>query len=434
MSGAERETPGTPGKPEEGGCLVPVPVWAPAPMPEAVFTPASAIEPEPGSASASGAASASESEPGLASAPEAASEPEPASAPVAAPAYPLVPTLTPLPLPLPAPGPASALTANVLHVRFLLPPMYEAVLPQLLSLLTEFTPGVEALPPDSAVVDIRGAMRYFGRDAVQLASVIRVRALALYGVDCVIGAGPGPMVARMAVRDAVPGVTRVVGPDPGSVAEFLGPKPVGELPGVGRATARTLCSYGLDSVGKVAAAPLSTLQRLVGARAGRELREKAHGVDRAHVVPNAAARSLASERPFPRDELDPTRHRRALLSITEELGARMRDEGQVCRSLTLTVRYADRSTTTRTRTLPEPTAHSCALTGSAYRMYEALGLQRARVRGISLRAEGLGPAEHAAHQLMFDPADDRARRIEAVADRARAKFGPGAIVPGTLAA
>lgn len=424
MSGAERETPGTPGKPEEGGCLVPVPVWAPAPMPEAVFTPASAIEPEPG----------------LAPAPEAASEPEPASAsaPVAAhtpaaapaPAYPLVPTLTPLP----APGPAPALTADVLHVRFLLPPMYEAVLPQLLSLLTEFTPGVEALPPDSAVVDIRGAMRYFGRDAVQLASVIRVRALALYGVDCVIGAGPGPMVARMAVRDAVPGVTRVVGPDSGSVAEFLGPKPVGELPGVGRATARTLCSYGLDSVGKVAAAPLSTLQRLVGARAGRELREKALGVDRARVVPNAAARSLASERPFPRDELDPTRHRRALLSITEELGARMRDEGQVCRSLTLTVRYADRSTTTRTRTLPEPTAHSCALIGFAYRMYETLGLQRARVRGISLRAEGLGPAEHAAHQLMFDPADDRARRIEAVADRARAKFGPGAIVPGTLAA
>lgn len=430
MSGAERERTETPGAPEEGGCLVPVPVpvWAPAPMPEAVFTPASA----------------SESEPGLAPAPEAASEPEPASAsaPVAAhtpaaapaPAYPLVPTLTPLPLPLLAPGPAPALTADVLHVRFLLPPMYEAVLPQLLSLLTEFTPGVEALPPDSAVVDIRGAMRYFGRDAVQLASVIRVRALALYGVDCVIGAGPGPMVARMAVRDAVPGVARVVGSEPDAVAEFLGPKPVGELPGVGRATARTLCSYGLDSVGKVAAAPLSTLQRLVGARAGRELREKAHGVDRARVVPNAAARSLASERPFPRDELDPTRHRRALLSITEELGARMRDEGQVCRSLTLTVRYADRSTTTRTRTLPEPTAHSCALTGSAYRMYEALGLQRARVRGISLRAEGLGPAEHAAHQLMFDPADDRARRIEAVADRARAKFGPGAIVPGTLAA
>ncbi|MGW6059507.1 DNA polymerase Y family protein [Streptomyces sp. NPDC055189] len=323
---------------------------------------------------------------------------------------------------------------STLCVRFLLPPMYEAAVPRLLTLLGEFSPVVEALPPDAALVDVRGAMRYFGRDAVELASVIRVRALAHYGVDCVIGAGPGPMLARMAVRGAAPGVTLVVGSEPGAVARFLGPKPVGELPGVGRATARTLCEYGLDSVGKVAAAPLSTLQRLVGARAGRELHETANGIDRTRVVPNAAARSLGAERPFLRDELDPARHRRALLSLTEELGARMRDEDQVCRSLTLTVRYADRSTTTRTRTLPEPTAHSCALTGSAYRMYEALGLQRARVRGISLRAEGLGPAEQAAHQLMFDPVDDRARRIEAVADRARAKFGPGAIVPGTLAA
>ncbi|MEV0321907.1 DNA polymerase thumb domain-containing protein [Streptomyces sp. NPDC050658] len=326
---------------------------------------------------------------------------------------------------------------STLCIRFLLPPMYEAMLPRLIALVGEFSPVVEALPPDGALVDVTGAVRYFGRDAVELAAVIRVRALARYGFDCVIGAGPGPMLARMAVREAVPGLPRVVGQDPDAVTEFLGPKPVAELPGVGRATARTLCSYGLDSVGKAAAAPLSTLQRLIGARAGRELHEKAHGVDRTRVVPNAASRSLAAERPFTIDELDPDRHRRALLSITEELGVRMRGDGQVCRSLTLTVRYADRtgySTITRTRTLPEPTAHSGALTATAYRMYESLGLQRARVRGISLRAEGLGPAEQAAHQLMFDPADDRARRIEEVADRARAKFGPGAIVPGTLAA
>ncbi|MEU1133899.1 hypothetical protein ABZ383_29265 [Streptomyces sp. NPDC005900] len=312
--------------------------------------------------------------------------------------------------------------------------MYEAALPQLLGMLGEFTPQVEALPPDAALLDLRGARRYFGRSAVELAPLIRVRALALYGVECAIGAGPGPMLARMAARGAAPGVTRAVPEGPDGVREFLAGRPVGDLPGIGRATARTLCEYGLDSLGKVAAAPLSTLQRLVGARAGRELREKARGVDRTRVVPNSAARSLAVERPFPRDELDPFRHRRALLSGAEELGVRMRAEGQVCRALTLTVRYADRSTTVRTRTLPEPTAHSTALTTAAYRAYEALGLQRARVRAVALRAEGLGPAEQAAHQLTFDPADEKARRIEEVADRAREKFGPGTIVPGTLAA
>ncbi|WTO38147.1 hypothetical protein OG399_28950 [Streptomyces achromogenes] len=321
---------------------------------------------------------------------------------------------------------------TILCVRFQLPPMYEAALPGLLGLLEEFTPVVQALPPDGALADLRGAERYFGRDAVELASVIRVRALARYGVDCAIGAGPGPMLARVALREARPGVTRAVPAD--AVAEFLAGKPVTALPGVGAATARTLDEYGLDTLGRVAAAPLSTLQRLIGARAGRELREKASGIDRGRVVPNAVFCSLVTERTFPLDELDPDRHRRALLSAAEEIGARLRAVEKVCRTLTLTVRYADRSATMRGRALKEPTAHSAALTRTAYGMYEALGLQRARVRALALRAEDLTPADQAAHQLTFDPVDEKTRRIEETADRVRAKFGPQAVFPGALAA
>lgn len=333
---------------------------------------------------------------------------------------------------------------TILCVRFQLPPMYEAALPGLLGLLEDFTPVVEALPPDGALADLRGAERYFGRGAVELASVIRVRALALYGVDCVIGAGPGPMLARVALRDARPGVTCAVPEDPDGIAEFLAERPVSVLPGVGTTTARTLSEYGLDTLGLVAAAPLSTLQRLIGAKAGRELREKANGIDRGRVVPNSVSRSLVTERAFDLDELDPGRHRRALLSAAEELGARLRAVRKVCRTLTLTVRYADlpRSrtgssggtpvSTTRSRTLKEPTAHSAALTRAAYGMYEALGLQRARVRALALRAEGLTPADQASCQLTFDPVDEKVRRIEEVADRARAKFGPRAVMPGTL--
>lgn len=321
---------------------------------------------------------------------------------------------------------------TILCVRFQLPPLYEAALPRLLGLLEDFTPVVQALPPDGALADLRGAERYFGRDAVELASMIRVRSLALYGVDCLIGAGPGPMSARVALRDARPGTTCAVPED--AVAQFLAEKPVAALPGVGTATARTLGDYGLDTLGRVAAAPLSTLQRLVGAKTGRELHDKANGIDRGRVVPNAVSRSLVAERTFSRDELDPDRHRRALLSAAEELGSRLRAVEKICRTLTLTVRYADRSSTTRSRTLKEPTAHSAALTRTAYGMYEALGLQRARVRAIALRAEGLAPAEQATHQLTFDPTDDKLRRLEQAADRARARFGPGAVKPGALAA
>ncbi|MBT2399640.1 helix-hairpin-helix domain-containing protein [Streptomyces sp. ISL-100] len=322
----------------------------------------------------------------------------------------------------------------ILYVRFHVAgtELSEAALPTLLGLIEDIAPTVQALPPDGALVDVGGAERYFGRDAAGLAALLRVRALAHCGADCTIGVGANPLLARTAAQDAPPGKTLVVPGDPEAVAAYLGRKPVASLSGVGPATARALCSYGLDTAGKIAAAPLATLQRIVGVRAGRELQERARGIDRTPVVPNAASRSLASERRFDRDELDPVRHRRALLSLSEEVGVRLRREGQVCRSLALTVRYADRSTTTRSRAMPEPTAHSAALTATAYGIYASLGLQRARVRAIALRAEGLTPAEQAAHQLTFDPADEKARRIEAVADRARAKFGPGAVVPGSL--
>ncbi|MFD3548316.1 hypothetical protein ACFWUW_22405 [Streptomyces sp. NPDC058655] len=305
-----------------------------------------------------------------------------------------------------------------------------------LALLGGVTPVVQALPPDSALADVRGALRYFGCDAVRLAAVVRVRSLALYGVDAAAGVAGNPMLARTAARDARPGETLVVPDEPAAVREFLARRPVTDLDGVGPKAARTLCSYGLDSVGRVAAAPPAALRRILGARLGREVHERARGIDPVAVLPGAAVRAVAAERPFDRDELDPVRHRRALLSLTEELGARLRTQGpgQVCRTLSLTVRCADRTTLTRTRTLAEPTAHSAVLTATAYALYEGLGLQRARVRALSLRAEDLTPSERAAQQLSLDPEDEKARRLEAVTDRVRARFGPHAIARGTLAA
>ncbi|MFH8572173.1 DNA polymerase thumb domain-containing protein [Streptomyces sp. NPDC017993] len=321
---------------------------------------------------------------------------------------------------------------GMLHVRFrgagdtaVGAEVYE----ELLGLLARFTPVVEALPPDAALADVRGAQRYFDRDAAGIAELVRLRALAWHGVRCTIGIGANPLLARMAAQEAGPGEIRAVPGDSESVAAFLAGRPASALSGVGPATARTLCAYGLDSIGRIAAAPPATLQRILGAKAGRAVHERARGIDPTPVSPNAAARSMGAEHHFVHDELDPAGRRRALLSLADDLGARMRATGQAARALTLTVRYADRSTTTRTRRLAEPTAHGPALTEAAYALHAALGLQRARVRSVALRAEDLCRAELATRQLMFDPAEDKAHRIEAAVDRARARFGTAAVRP-----
>ncbi|MGK5533545.1 DNA polymerase Y family protein [Streptomyces sp. URMC 129] len=296
-------------------------------------------------------------------------------------------------------------------------------------LLAEVTPVVQPLPPDAALADVRGAVRYFGRDAARLARLVRVRGLALHGVDCVIGVAANPLLARMAAEaHGVPGVAEVPD-DPAAVAAFLAGLPAAALTGLDASAVRTLGGYGLDTVGRIAATPPATLQRVLGAAEARRVRALAHGVDPTPVTPGAPPRSVAAEHRFGHDELDAGRRRRALLTLADELGYRLRGEGQAARALTLTVRYADRSATTRSRRLPEPTAHTPALTGLAYALHDALGLQRARVRAVALRAGELTDAARATHQLSLDPADDRRRRAEAAADRARHRFGPDAVGP-----
>ncbi|MFD8216850.1 hypothetical protein ACFV2U_24655 [Streptomyces sp. NPDC059697] len=84
---------------------------------------------------------------------------------------------------------------------------------------------------------------------------------------------------------------------------------------VGARTVATLTEHGLQTVRDGADLPAVTLQRLLGARLGRTLHERAHALDTSVVDPTPAPASTSAEHAFPRDELDPSPHRRALLAL-----------------------------------------------------------------------------------------------------------------------
>lgn len=73
------------------------------------------------------------------------------------------------------------------------------------------------------------------------------------------------------------------------------------------------------------------------------------------------------------------------------------------------------------------------LTRAAYAVYDSLGLQRARVRSIALRAAALRPADQATRQLTLAQGDDKSLAVEGVADRARARYGHNVLYPAALA-
>ncbi|MEW1699414.1 hypothetical protein [Streptomyces sp. NPDC091278] len=297
---------------------------------------------------------------------------------------------------------------------------------QLLDVLTGITPQIEPLPADwSAYLDLTGALRYWDRDVEGLVAVLQMRLLALHSVPSSAGSGPTRSIAAMAAALTPPGTATVVGDTAYDIAAFLRPRPVAALPGIGPTTARTLTRYGISTVGDLADTRPATLQRILGAAAGRQLHDLAHGIDPRPVVPAANPRTATVSRRFTADQLDPEHHHRTVLGLADALGSRLRAGAEIAQGLTLTVTYADRTHTTRTRTLPEPTAHTPALATHAHGLLTSLGLQRARVRALALRADRLQNADHAVHQLTLDDTDDRLRRLETALDRARTRYGPG---------
>ncbi|MEU2824237.1 helix-hairpin-helix domain-containing protein [Streptomyces bacillaris] len=302
---------------------------------------------------------------------------------------------------------------------------------QLLAVVDGISSRVEPQPADwSAYADLTGALAYWGRDVEGLVAVLRLRLLALHGVRCSAGAGPTRSIAAIAADITPPGSANVVGDTPYEIAALLRTKATSALPGIGPQTAKTLARYGITTIGDIADTPPATLQRILGTTAARQAYDRAHGIDERPVVPGAVPRSMSASHRFDRDELDLDRHHRRALGLVQDLGGRLRTGGEIAQALTLTLTYADRTQTTLT--LTEPTAHTPALAANARQPLTGLGLQRARVRTIALRAERLRPVEDTVRQLTLDGRDDKLHRLETGLDKATARYGPG--ITGAAAA
>ncbi|MFC8448637.1 hypothetical protein [Kitasatospora sp. NPDC057223] len=318
----------------------------------------------------------------------------------------------------------------ILHLHFTRPSF--EVYAQLFTALADVSPVAQALPPEGALMDVTGALGYFDRTPAGLADLLQTRLLARYGLTVAIGGGPNRMLATMAAETCAPGEVRILDAGPEATGRFLRGRPVEALPGVGPVLARSLRRYGIESVGDLAGLPLATLQRIAGGSTGRLLHQRAQGIDPRGVTVAGPPTSIAASRRFDRDVLDPDEVRQALLGLAVDLGARLRTGHKTARTVELQITYADRSTTTRSRTLREATAHTPLLQETLYALFGALGLQRARIRAVTARVNGLAAAEHGFVQLTLDTATENNRTLEPVIDRANHRWGTGTVHPAAL--
>lgn len=307
--------------------------------------------------------------------------------------------------------------------------LYTEVSAGVMAVFADITPFVEPLSLDEAFLDVAGAIRLLGRPRL-IGEHIRSRIHDEQGITCSVGVASTKFVAKLASTRCKPDGLLVVPRD--EVVAFLHPLPVGALWGVGDKTEQALTRLGLHTVGELAHVPVATLRRALGEAAGSHLAELAWGRDPRRVQPYEPDKSIGAEQTFARDVDDPETVRRELLRLSDRVGARLRARGEVGRTIALKLRFADFTTITRSRTLGSGTDVAREIYATAVGLYDALGLQRSRIRLVGVRVEGLQDVEGAAQQLLLDAPEQGWREAEQAVDKAAARFGPGAVRPARL--
>ncbi|MGN0065248.1 MAG: DNA polymerase IV [Nocardioides sp.] len=317
-----------------------------------------------------------------------------------------------------------------------IPPDFEefaSVSASVMEIFRRVTPLVEAISLDEAFLDVRGSARRLG-DPCQIAEQVRALVHDEQRITCSVGVAATVSVAKLASRRAKPDGVVVV--DPGTVTSFLHPLDVGELWGVGEKTRTMLHRLGLMTVGDLAHTPRRTLQRALGDHQGGHLHDLAWGNDRRELVvrsgPHAPERSMGADETFAHDTDDREVVVRELLRLSAKVAGRMRSAGVAGRTVTIRIRFADFTTLTRSRTLPEATDVTMEIHRAAVRLHDALGLQRARIRLVGVRVEGLVPAERVQRQLVLGEREQGWQEADRAVDRATRRFGPHAVRPASL--
>ena len=214
----------------------------------------------------------------------------------------------------------------------------------------------------------------------------------------------------------------------GKEAEFLAPLPMAKLPGIGKKTEAVLAGLGVKTIGGVANLPETILKHRFGVFGG-QLSAFARGIDPRPVETPGDAKSMSRETTFITDTLDRDFLTSTLYHLTERVGADLRGDGKIARTVTLKLRYADFNTLTRSLTLKQgvDSDHDIFNIGQKLLLKELVA-EKQPVRLIGIGVSGL--VSESRQMNMLDERSERLAALSKVVDRIRSRYGFDAIKIG----
>jgi DNA polymerase-4 len=196
---------------------------------------------------------------------------------------------------------------------------------------------------------------------------------------------------------------------------------VRRIPGIGRVTEAALKALGIETIVQLQVVELAQLEDSFG-RWGTALYRKARGIDSYEFFVDAEPKSISHNQTFGEDTNDRQQLESALSHLCQKACKRLRDAGLHASTVTLTLRFTDFKTITRSHTLAEPCDLDTVLLGVIRELFSGAwnGSAMLRLVGVAFASFSAGSG-----QLdLLDPGRrEKLERLARTTDRLRDRFG-----------
>lgn len=296
-------------------------------------------------------------------------------------------------------------------------------------MMLDLTPSVQSLSIDEAFMDLTGTERLHGGPPVSALMGLQRKILKEVGVTVSVGLSYNKFLAKTASDLDKPNGFSVIGR--AEALDFLAPKPVDFIFGVGPAFKRSLKKRGIVTIADVRQRSDSEMMKHFG-EAGLRLAQLARAEDFRPVKSENVRKSISSEITFNTDIGDETELEDRLWQVCVQTADRAKTKNMAGYVVTMKLKTREFKTLSRRRKLPEPVQLADTI------FHTCLPLLQAEIRGVNahrkFRLIGAGISELCppigdAGDLL-DPKATKRGQAERASDLARAKFGKDAIVTG----
>jgi len=307
---------------------------------------------------------------------------------------------------------------------------------QVNQLYAEFTDLVEPFGIDESWLDVTGSLHLFGGDAKALADRLRIEIQKRFGLTISVGVSYNKVFAKLGSDYKKPDATTVIMPE--DVPRIVHPLPVTDLLFVGKSTARLLETYGVKTIGDLAAFRQDALVTLLG-KAGDQLHRYAAGLDASPVAPYGQytpPKSVGNGLTFKRNLLGREDILTAVMMLSEQVAMRLRKHHLKCTTLSVQIKSPEFRTISRQSSCPMPTYLARELFPQVLSLIEAAWDLASPIRALTITAQNLVAEDEAVDQfdlLAPRPTAQRQKleQLEKTIDTLRSKYGTDAITFGS---